>query len=156
MFGLSSLELRLAFYGVLLAAISGWLIYERVHLIDEGEARIKAQDATARAEQKAEDEKTSAGVIDELKTDNQNLRALATKPAPTLRLCVPTRYVRAAPAPSGAQPSVAPASGESGSGVPPGVTELDIGPAMSDLAFAASAVSVYRDRTWEWAVKQAK
>lgn len=39
MFGLSSLELRVALYGALLTVISGWLLYERAHLIDEGKAK---------------------------------------------------------------------------------------------------------------------
>ena len=43
MFGLSALELRLAAYGLLLAAIGGWMSYERFHLIDEGEAREQAK-----------------------------------------------------------------------------------------------------------------
>lgn len=156
MLGLSSLtELRLAFYGVLLAAIASWLVYERHHLIVEGEARIKARDTQARAAQKAEDEKTSAGVVNELQSDNEKLRALASEPAPTLRVCITPSRVRATTAPSRAQPGVAGTAGEGSGGVPAGTAQLDIGTAVRDLKWSTGVVSDYRDRTWEWSVKQA-
>lgn len=159
MFGLATTtEIRLALYGLVLAAIGGWLIYERVHLIDEGESRIKAQDATARAAQKAEDEKTSAGVVNDLKSRLAELavREPPARPVPTLRLCYPTRYVRTEPATPGTQPTVAPTPGKGPSGVPEGTAGLDIGQPVSDIKRAAEVIAVYRDTTWDWALKQSR
>jgi hypothetical protein len=156
MFGLSSLELRLAFYGVLLAAIGGWLIYERHHLIAEGEARIKAQDATARADQKVKDDQNHAQIVNELQADNASLRTLANQPVHSLRLCIPSGNVRALASTTGAQSPLSTPAGESGRGVLAGATELEIGPTVSDIAWAQGVVSSYRARTWEWAVSQAK
>ena len=151
---MTALEARLALYGVLLAVIGGWLVYERVHLIDEGEARVKAADASAAARQKAEDEKVSAGVVNDL---NQRLTALSQpRPAPIMRLCVPTRYVQAQPAARGTQPGVAETTSTSADRVPPGADGIDIGPAVSDVERAAEVVAIFRNSTWEWAVKQAQ
>ena len=156
MFGLTSLELRLAIYGVLLAVIGGWMAYERIHLINEGEARIKSQDASAREAQKAEDAKVSKGVVDDLQN---RINLLAAQPAlapPVIRLCSAPRSVRADTPASGAQSSVASASGASPSGVPEGTHGIDIGPSLQDLKRSSQVIAVYRDETYDWAVKQAK
>lgn len=153
MLGLSTLaELRLAAYGLLLAAISGWLIYEHHHLISEGEARIKAQDASARAKQKAEDESISKGVIDDLQIKLADL----SKPAPhrIMRLCVPTSVVRAEPASTGTQPPLDSTSGEGTGGMPQGTPGLDIGGDVQNAIRASEVIALYRDETWDWAMKQ--
>lgn len=146
-------ELRLALYGVLLAAISSWLIYEHHHLISEGEATVKAQDEVARAAQKVEDAKVSAGVVNDLKS---KLAAIPAATPPVVRLCPAPSRVRSAAAASGTQPSVATVSGTGAGGVPEGNAAIDIGPAVSDVARAAGTIAIYRDTTWEYAVKAAK
>lgn len=147
-------ELRLALYGFVLAAIGGWLVYEHHHLIAEGESAVKAQDKTADLAQVQKDLATAKGTIDELQA---KLAAVPQpKPAPVLRLCIPSGNVRALASATGAQPAVAGASGASPSGVPTGVAGLDIGQPMQDLKYAAQVSAIYRDTTWDWAVRQAK
>lgn len=53
MFGISLATIRLYALVAGLIALSGWLTYERFHLIHEGEARIEATDKAARADERA-------------------------------------------------------------------------------------------------------
>lgn len=149
-------ELRLAAYGVLLAAIGGWLLWHDHEEIAKGETRIKAQDASARAAQKALDAKVSQGVVDDLKAKltELNVREPPARPAPTLRLCVPARYVSKGPAPSGTEPAVASSPGAGPGGMSQGAPGVDIGPAVSDLERATEVVALYRNELWNWSVKQ--
>ena len=149
---MSAIELRLAFYGVLLAAIACGLLYER----HAGEAQIRAEDKAAAAAQHARDTATNQEVVNGLKADNAHLADLAARPPPVVRVCVPTRVVFAGPAAKGTQPSVAPAGGAGDAGLPAGTTSIDIGPALSDVAWAQAVIVDYRDRTWQFAVNQAK
>lgn len=140
----------LALLGVVCAAIGAGMLYER----HEGAASVKRVDQTAELKQAATDLANAKGTIDELQA---KLAAIPpAKPAPILRLCIPSGNVRAVASATGTQPVVAPPAGESASGVPPGTTQLDIGQPVSDLERAAQVVAIYRDTTWDWAVKQAE
>lgn len=160
---MTALEIRLALYGLLLAAIGGWLIYERAHLIGEGEARVKAADTAAASRQKQEDARLSGATIDDLQ---KQLTALATRPVavtppPRMRMCIPTSVVRAESPAGRAQPGelAQPAvdrgllpRDSSGS-----VRETgDIGPGVQALRDAGRVLAVYHGVTYEWALKQSQ
>jgi hypothetical protein len=169
MFGLSPLELRLALYGALLAVIGGWLVYERAHLIAEGEARIKASDAKAVqihdeavAAQKAKDEKDKADVVQNLQSQLEELRQKSLNPpaARSMRLCLTARSSDEGRPPSsvpgGSQPAK-PSDQGGDSGVRGGAgTGADYGPAVRDLATAGVLLADYRQACINWAQKQSQ
>lgn len=149
MFGLSALELRLACYGVLLAAICGLLLYERY----QGYEACRAPQVAAEKAQVQRDLDTAKGTIHDL---NARLAAITPpKPAPVLRLC-PSSGLRANSAPQGAQPAVAQPVGESATGMSGGDSGSDFGPAVQDSERSAEVLAIYRHSTWEWANKQAE
>jgi hypothetical protein len=153
---MTAIELRLAFYGLLLAAIAGGLLYERHH----GEALIRAEDKAAATAQHEHDTATNQGIVDENTRLKQQLAAtpVVTTPPPRLVVCVPTHFVSAGPASQGDQPGLAPAGG-SNSGVSGGTeatAALDIGPVVQDLALAGVLRATNGDLLYEWAVKQAE
>ena len=169
MFGLTALETRLALYGVLLAVIGGWLVYERAHLISEGEARIKASDAKAVqvhdeavAAQKAKDEKDKADVVQTLQGQLEELRqkSLAPPAARSMRLCLTALSSNEGRSPGsvsgGTQPAKPPDPG-SDSGVRGGTgTRGDYGPAVRDLALSGEILADYRDACVSFALKQSQ
>lgn len=143
-------ELRLAAYGVLLAAICGVLLY--IH--HSGYEECKAPQVAADKAQVEKDLADAKGTIDELRT---KLAAVPPpQPPPVLRLCVQTRSLRAQPSAPGAQPAMADAARASPSGVPEGTPGLDIGPDMQNLERSAQVITAYCDTTRDWAVRQAK
>jgi hypothetical protein len=153
---MTAIELRLAFYGLLLAAIAGGLLYERYH----GEALIRAEDKAAATAQHQHDTATNQGIVDENTRLKQQLAAspVVSTPPPHLRVCVPTHFVSTGPAPQGDQPGIAPA-GSGDRGVPQGAESsaaLDIGPVVQDLALAGMLRATNGDLLYEWAVNQAK
>jgi hypothetical protein len=138
-----------------IAAVAGVLAWWHHQAVVEGEARITAQDAKARQEQHDADTKTNADTVAQLQQDNVRLKALAAAPAPSV-LCVPqVRYVRAGPAPGPAQPAVAPANGASAAGVPAGSGVVDLGEPLRNIEIAAQYAADYRQRLWQWSVRQA-
>ena len=167
MFGLSSLELRLAAYGALLAVIGGWLVYERGHLISEGEARIKASDAKAVqvhdkdvAAQKAKDEKDKSDVVHTLQGQLEELRqkSLAPPAARSMRLCLTARSSDQGRSQGSVPPGTQPAK-PSDQGIDSGVragtgTGSDYGPAVRDLALSGGILASYRAACVNWALKQ--
>jgi hypothetical protein len=153
---MTAIELRLAFYGLLLAAIAGGLLYERHH----GEALIRAEDKASATAQHQHDTATNQGIVDENTRLKQKLAAspVVSSPPPLLRVCVPTHYVSAGPTPGGAQPVIA-TSGSGDRRVPQGTessASLDIGPVVQDLALAGMLRATNGDLLYEWAVKQAE
>ena len=143
-------EFRLAAYGVVLAAICGVLLYTH----HSGYEACRAPQKAAEKSQVEKDLADAKGTIDELRT---KLEAMPpSQPAPVLRLCQSPGRVRAQPPSKGTEPIVAPAARESAGGVPQGAPGLDIGQPVSDVERAAEVIAIYRDTTWDWAVKQAK
>lgn len=143
-------EFRLAAYGVLLAAICGVLLYTH----HEGYEACRAPQKAAEQKQVEKNLADAKGTIDELRT---KLAAVPpAQPPPLLRLCSSPRSVRTEPTAKGTQPFVAPASGTGPSGVPEGTAGLDIGPDVQNAKRAAEVIAIYRDTTWDWAVKQAQ
>jgi hypothetical protein len=153
---MTAIELRLAFYGLLLAAIAGGLLYERHHV----EAQLHAEDKAAATAQHQQDTATNQGIVDENTRLKQQLAAspVVSSPPPLLRVCVPTHFVSAGPASQGTQPGIAPAGGGN-SGVPDGAeatASIDIGGVVQDLALAGMLRATNGDLLYEWAVNQAK
>ena len=158
MLGIATLaEARLAVYGALLVAISGWLVYEHHHLIAEGEARVIASDkaavdrqAQAVAKQVAADKETSDAVVTGLQTELATLHAqVAAAPSAANRSVrcysqrsgtVPsqTGVTPSPPAPDARQPLVA--------SVPHGASDLgpDIWAGLQLLAQAGGVAAAYQ------------
>lgn len=149
MFGLTSLELRLAFYGVLLAGIAAYVLYER----HEGYEACRAPQKAADKAQVEKDLADAKGTIHELR---EKLAAVPpAPPPPVLRLCPQPRSLRAGEPAGGTQPAVASGTGEGPLGVPAGDLGLDIGPQLQASKRAADVLAIYADETRDWAVKQA-
>jgi hypothetical protein len=151
---MTAIELRLAFYGLLLVVIAGGLLYER----HAGEALIRAEDKAAATAQHERDTATNQGIVDEnTRLKDQLAASPVAGPPPHFKLCIPTRFVSTGPAATAAQPSIAPA-GNSDSGVPRGTeatATVDIGPILQDFALAGLLRAQNGDLLYEWAVKQA-
>lgn len=141
----------LALLGVLCAAIAAGMLCER----HEGAASVKAVDKTAELAQAAKDHQLDQDTISDLRA---KLEALPPPVhAPPLRLCIPSGSVRALVSSGGTQPPVAGGTGEGALGVFGGtVAGPDIGPVVQDSKRAAEVVAIYRDTTWDWAVRQSK
>ena len=152
------LENRYALYAFILIALCGYALYEKHHLIEEGRQQVQATDNAARNAQKAQDAAIHSQVVSQLRADNEALRSLASEPRPVtrVRVCTPTSVMLAGESSPGAQPPVAGSGGSGAGSVSQGSSELDLGPALQNLRWAAAAVSKYRDDTWDWAVKQSQ
>ena len=152
---MTSLEIRLAGYAFLLVALCTWGLYERHHLIAEGKAQVEAADNAARTAQEAKDAAINGEVVGRLKSDNEALRAAAMQPAASI-VCRPkVRYVSAT-SPGGTVSIAGPNTPGTGPGaVSQGDGSVDIGPWMSDIAWAADVLSERRDLLAAWAVAQA-
>lgn len=141
--------------GAVLVALLGegmlcWKVYR------DGEAKVQAADTAAAARQRKLDDSLSQTTVDALKADNARLANSLSQPALHV-LCVPQiHYVRTGGAAGSAQPAVAAPAGTGPSSVPSGTADVDLGPALQDLALSAAILADYRQRTWQWAVTQGK
>ena len=152
---MSSLEIRLAGYALLLVALCSWGLYERHHLIAEGKAQVVAADKAARTAQETKDAAINGEVVGRLKSDNEALRAAAMQPAASI-VCRPkVRYVSAT-SPGGTVSVAGPNQAGAGqTGVPSGDAGIDLGPPLRDVALADTYLDGRRDILADWAVAQA-
>lgn len=154
MFGLSLIQERLAFLGVIVLITLGLVLYGE-HRVREHDRLANAARQAAIMTQKASDEELNKGAVDDLKRKLAGLLG-ASSPTPSMRLCNSSSAVRPPrPAASGT-PAQSPSAGDL-SPVPSGTpTGPDIGPGMQDLALACGITEAYREDTVTWALKQAK
>lgn len=154
---MTALEIRLALYAGLLAAVAIGALWLR----HEGAVACERADKTAELAQAQRDHDIDQGTIHDLQ---QKLEALSQqgvptdRPAPTLRVCIPTSYASRGPAPAGARPGPVPAAG-SDTGVPggaPSATALDVGPVLQDLASAGVLLATDNAELWNRAVKESQ
>jgi hypothetical protein len=131
-------------------------VYLRIHLIDEGEAKVKAAVAAAAQAQEIKDAVASQTTVEDLNSEIAELRGMALNPVPIVRLCPSTGGVRQASTPAGTiKPLPAPSGGVRA--VPEGNTlGPDLGPVLFKLARAADLISAHDRACTEWATKIAQ
>lgn len=155
MFGLTATELRLAFYGVLLALISAALVYERY----QGYESCRAPEKAAVKAEKAKDTSIDQGAVREDQQHKGSLTApggVASTPPP--RIVCPSGRLPARSASGTAQPGE-PASASSDRGMPRGAQAeppTDYGPILQDFALAGVLRAAQGDELWERDVKEAQ
>ena len=159
MLGLSTgLELRLAFYGALLAAICVALLYEH----HQGYEACHAPEVAAQKAQKASDMKADQGAVSANDQNKASLTApggAASTPPPHLTGCLRVPSVLSArSATSQAKPGE-PSSVFSDRGVSSGAQAgptVDYGPVLQDFALAGLLRASQGDELWKRDVEQAK
>lgn len=127
----------------------------------QGEAKIKAREQAAAADQHLQDVKASQDVVDELNQDKARLQAeLDAKstaiPPAVIRTCGRLYYVDH-PLPAGrgtaATTPSEPPHGAADSGVSGGSGGGDVGQGVRDVALAGRFLAIYDARLYEWAVR---
>ena len=130
----------------------------------QGEAKVKAADASAVQRQqeaadaqKAKDQEEAKNAIQDLQGQLDSLRSAPHPSDNVVRLCSyagrPSPLSSASPAPPGTQPTGSANEGRD-SGVRSGGGGGDVGPGVRAIAEAGELLAIYREATVEWALKQ--
>jgi hypothetical protein len=149
MLGLTSLELRLANYALLLVGIAGFLLYER----HQGAESVIVKDNRAEVMQAHKDTANANTTIADLQKQLAAISATVPDAAP-MRLCIAAHSVLERTPTRSAKPAALPDS-SNGASVQTGTQSgIDIGPSVQDITLSCVLGITDAQQLWNLALKE--